>query len=143
MDSFDNEAASVRAATEAWIAAFNRCDTPAICALYDPQAVLWGTTAAELITTPQGIATYFDAVFALRPAPHMALVDVLPRVFGDAAVSTGRYTLMLFPAPHLREVPARFSFTWRRTAGVWRIVDHHSSAMPAPLSAMAALAAAS
>ena len=79
---------------------------------------------------------------AKRP-PHMALVGVLPRVFGDAAVSTGRYTLTLSPVPPLREVPARFSFTWRRTAGVWRIVDHHSSAMPAPLSALGALAEAS
>ena len=143
MESSDIDEASVRAATEAWIAAFNRSDTAAICALYDPQAVLWGTTAAELITTPQGIASYFDAVFALRPAPHMALVEVLPRVFGEMAVSTGRYTLTLSPVPPLREVPARFSFTWRRTADVWRIVDHHSSAMPAPLNALAALAAAS
>ena len=143
MDSSDIDEASVRAATEAWIAAFNRSDTPAICALYDPQAVLWGTTAAELITTPQGIAAYFDAVFALQPVPRMALGEVLPRVFGEVAVSTGHYTLTLAPAPHLRVVPARFSFTWRRTAGTWRIVDHHSSAVPTPLNALAALAAAS
>ncbi len=143
MVSSDIDEASVLAATEAWIAAFNRADAAGIGALYDPQAVLWGTTAAQLITTPQGIAAYFDAVFALRPVPRMALGEVLPRVFGEAAVSTGHYTLTLSPAPQLREVPARFSFTWRRTAGVWRIVDHHSSAVPAPLNALAALAAAS
>lgn len=143
MASSEMDETSVRAATEAWIAAFNRSDTVALCALYDPQAVLWGTTAPELITTPQGIAAYFDAVFALQPVPRMALGEVLPRVFGDVAVSTGSYTLTLAPPPHLREVPARFSFTWRRTAGVWRIVDHHSSAVPAPLNALAALAAAS
>ncbi len=143
MDSSDLNAASVRTATEAWIDAFNRGDTTAICALYDAQAVLWGTTAAELITTPPGIAAYFDAVFALRPVPRMALLEVLPRVFGEVAVSTGRYTLALSPPPQAREVPARFSFTWRRTAGAWRIVDHHSSAMPAPLNALAVLAAAS
>ncbi|MDP2015845.1 SgcJ/EcaC family oxidoreductase [Hydrogenophaga sp.] len=137
------EEASVQAATEAWIAAFNRCDAAAIAALYDPQAVLWGTTAPQLITTPQGIAAYFDAVFALRPAPRMALVDALPRVFGDVAVSTGRYTLALAQPPQLRQVPARFSFTYRRTAGAWRIVDHHSSAVPVPLTALTALAAAS
>lgn len=143
MDSSDLNAASVHTATEAWIDAFNRSDRAAICALYDPQAVLWGTTAAELITTPQGIAAYFDAVFALRPVPRMVLLEVLPRVFGEVAVSTGRYTLALSPPPQAREVPARFSFTWRRTAGAWRIVDHHSSAMPAPLNALAVLAAAS
>lgn len=143
MESSDIDEASVRAATEAWIAAFNRSDTAAICALYDPQAVLWGTTAAELITTPQGIAAYFAAVFALQPVPHMALGEVLPRVFGEMAVNTGRYTLTMSAAPSLREVPARFSFTFRRVAGAWRIVDHHSSAVPAPLNALAALAEAS
>lgn len=143
MDSSEPNEASVLAATEAWIAAFNRCDAPAICAPYDPQAVLWGTTAAQLITTPQGIRAYFDAVFALRPVPRMALGEVLPRVFGELAVSTGRYTLVLTQAPQPREVPARFSFTWRRVAGTWRIVDHHSSAMPMPLSALSALAEAS
>jgi uncharacterized protein (TIGR02246 family) len=143
MESSDIDETSVRAATEAWIAAFNRADTAAICAFYDPQAVLWGTTAAELITTPQGIQGYFEAVFALRPLPRMALGETLPRVFGDVAVSTGRYTLTLSPAPHLREVSARFSFTYRCLAGAWRIVDHHSSAMPSPSTALAALAAAS
>ena len=143
MDGSELDEASVRAATEAWIAAFNRSDLAAFCALYDPQAVLWGTTAAELITTPQGVRGYFDAVFALRPAPVMVLVDALPRVFGDVAVCTGRYTLALATLPMRREVAARFSFTWRRTAGSWRIVDHHSSAMPMPSSALAALAAAS
>ena len=139
----DMDEASVRSATEAWIEAFNRADAAAMAALYDPHAVLWGTTATQLITTPQGIAAYFDAVFALQPVPRMALVEALPRVFGDVAVSSGRYTLTLSPAPHLREVPARFSFTYRRTAGLsgpWCIVDHHSSAMPAPLAALAAAA---
>ncbi len=142
MDSSDTNEASVHAATESWIAAFNRSDAAAVCALYDPQAVLWGTTATGLITTPRGIREYFDAVFALRPVPRMSLVESLPRVFGEVAVSTGRYTLALSTVP-LREVPARFSFTWRRSTGAWRIVDHHSSAMPASLSALSALAAAS
>lgn len=125
---------SVRAATQAWVAAFNRGDAAGIAALYDPLAVLWGTTASQLITTPPGIRAYFDAVFALQPAPRMALNDMLPRLFGDVAVSTGRYTLSLAPPPILREMPARFSLTYRRAAGVWRIVDHHSSAIPGPLT---------
>ncbi len=140
MESSDVDVMSVRAATEAWIAAFNRSDTAAIAALYDPQAVLWGTTAAQLITTPQGVQAYFDAVFALQPVPRMVLVEALPRVFGDVAVSSGCYTLTLSPPPQWREVPARFSFTYRRLASGWRIVDHHSSAMPAPLGALAAMA---
>lgn len=143
MASSELDDASVLAATQGWIAAFNRADAAGIVALYDPQAVLWGTTSAQLITTPQGIRAYFDAVFALRPVPRMALEETVPRVFGEVAVSTGRYTLAMALAPMQRTVAARFSFTWRRAAGAWRIVDHHSSAMPAPLSALAALAEAS
>jgi uncharacterized protein (TIGR02246 family) len=126
--------ASVRAAAQAWILAFNRGDAAGIAALYDPQAVLWGTTASQLITTPAGIHAYFEAVFALQPSPRMVLNDLLPRLFGDVAVNTGRYTLSLAPPPLLREVPARFSFTYRRAAGGWRIVDHHSSAIPGSLT---------
>lgn len=138
MGSFDDDEASVRAATDAWIDAFNRADVAAIAALYDPHAVLWGTTAVEPITTPQGIQAYFAAVFALRPVPRMALGMALPRTLGEVAISTGHYTLTLAPPPQAREVPARFSFTYHRTAGAWRIVDHHSSAMPVPLAALVA-----
>ncbi len=140
MDSSEIDEASVRAATEAWIAAFNRADAAGMAALYDPQAVLWGTTSAELITTPQGIAAYFAAVFELQPVPRMALNAALPRAFGDVAVSSGSYTLTLSPPPQQRQVPARFSFTYRRSGAgdAWRIVDHHSSAMPTPLAAMLA-----
>ena len=37
-----------------------------------------------------------------------------------------------------RRVPARFSFVYHRGAAGWRIVDHHSSAMPDPQAVLAA-----
>ena len=125
--------ASVRATTEAWISAFNASDLPGMSALYDAQAHLWGTTSPVLISSPQGIAGYFSAVFALQPAPGMALNDVRVRLYGDTAISTGGYTLALGAAAQRRAIPARFSFVYRRNAGRWLIVDHHSSATPAPL----------
>ena len=136
MDTAPEEAA-VRAATQAWIDAFNRADLHAIGALYDPRAVLWGTTSPQLIRTPEGIAAYFAAVFALQPTPRMALGEAVVRQWGEVAVSTGGYVLT-WPDPAARRVSARFSFVYHRGAAGWRIVDHHSSAMPDPQAVLAA-----
>lgn len=125
--------ALVRATTEAWISAFNASDLPGMSALYDAQAHLWGTTSPVLIASPDGIAGYFSAVFALQPAPGMALNDVRVRLYGDTAISTGGYTLALGASAQRHSIPARFSFVYRLTGGRWLIVDHHSSVMPAPL----------
>ncbi|MBW0171652.1 MAG: DUF3225 domain-containing protein [Hydrogenophaga sp.] len=129
--------ADVRAATQAWIDAFNHADLTAIGALYDPHAVLWGTTSPQLIRTAEGIAAYFAAVFALQPAPRMVLGEAVVRQWGDVAVSTGGY-LLTWPDATARRVPARFSFVYHRSAAGWRIVDHHSSAMPDPQAVLAA-----
>jgi uncharacterized protein (TIGR02246 family) len=134
MESSDIDEASVRAATEAWISNFNASDLPGMAALYDAQAHLWGTTSPVLIVSPDGIAGYFQTVFALQPAPGMALNEVRVRLYGDTAISTGGYTLALGAAAQRRAIPARFSFVYRRTAGRWLIVDHHSSVMPEPLN---------
>ncbi|WP_159603678.1 SgcJ/EcaC family oxidoreductase [Hydrogenophaga sp. PBL-H3] len=133
MESSDIDEASVRAATEVWIATFNASDLPGMLALYDARAHLWGTTSPVLIASKEGIAAYFSAVFALQPAPGMALNDVQVRLYGDTAISTGGYTLALGAATNRRCIPARFSFVYRRVDACWLIVDHHSSAMPAPL----------
>lgn len=125
-----SDEASVRAATEVWIAAFNTSDLPGMAALYDAQAHLWGTTSPLLIASPDGIAGYFQTVFALQPAPSMALNDMRVRLYGDTAISTGGYTLALGAAAQRRSIPARFSFVYRRAGGCWLIVDHHSSVMP-------------
>jgi uncharacterized protein (TIGR02246 family) len=130
--------ADVRAATQAWIDAFNRADLTAIGALYDPHAVLWGTTSPQLIRTAEGIAAYFAAVFALQPAPRMVLGEAVVRQWGDVAVSTGGYVLTWPGTAQARRVPARFSFVYHRSAAGWRIVDHHSSAMPDPEAVLAA-----
>lgn len=125
---------------EQWLAAFNAADLPAICALYAPDARLWGTTAAILIDRPAGVRAYFDRVFAMHPRPRMVLVERHGRGFGDVAVQSGRYDLELSPG---RMLAARFTLVLRReiepgdAAGTdntnrspWRIVEHHSSAVP-------------
>lgn len=132
---------AARLVVHAWITAFNAGDLSAIVALYHPQAVLWGTTSPALIDSADGIRAYFAQVFALRPAPQMAVGDMRVRRFGDTAIASGRYDLTLAVDGTARTLPARFSFTCRLETGAWSVVDHHSSWVPAALTGTAATAA--
>ena len=126
------DAAGVEAARHAWAHAFNAGNLPALLALYDPAAVLWGTTSAVLIDTPEGIAAYFQRTFAARQAPRVQMREARVRLLGDdVAMCSGAYTLHLnSEAGESRPLPARFSLAYRRTCGHWLIVDHHSSVSP-------------
>jgi hypothetical protein len=54
------------------------------------------------------------------------------RVYGDTAVNTGYYTLFYTKDGETKSIPARYSFTYVKEGNDCKIVDHHSSAMPAP-----------
>jgi uncharacterized protein (TIGR02246 family) len=125
-------AAGVEAARQHWVCAFNAGDLPALLALYDPAAVLWGTTSPVLIDSPEGIANYFQRTFAAQPAPQVQMGEARARLLGgDVALCSGAYTLHLSnSAGEYRAQPARFSLAYRRTGGHWLIVDHHSSLSP-------------
>lgn len=124
---------AVNAALQAWVDAFNAHDAAGVSALYDAQAVLWGTLSADLITSADAIDAYFDRTFQFNPPPTVSLGQALVRVFGDTAVASGRYTLAFEIAGQSHLMPSRFSFTYRRNGGQWRVVDHHSSLVPAGL----------
>jgi len=115
----------VAAATAAWAAAFNSRDPSRITLLYDLNAVLWGTSAKTLATTPAAIGEYFKDMPA-TPNLRVALGEQHIRVFGDMAINTGNYTFS-FPKG---EVAARYTLVFRFHDGKWWIVEHHSSRVP-------------
>jgi uncharacterized protein (TIGR02246 family) len=121
----------VRAASAAWVAAFNAADVEALAALYLPDAVLWGTTSPVLIVGAQGIRHYFDEACGAEVKPTIGLKSEHVRVFGDVAVNSGSYRISRQPAPGQIDVlPARFSFVYRLAPAGWLITDHHSSVSP-------------
>lgn len=124
--------AEVAAAAKAWEDAANSCNASAIAALYEDGAVLWGTTRTSLITTPQGIYDYFATSCKALPGVKVQFGDQTVRVYGDMAVNSGTYLWTFTREGVARSLPARYSFTYVRQAGGWLIVDHHSSALPAP-----------
>jgi signal transduction histidine kinase len=54
------------------------------------------------------------------------------RIYGDIAINTGTHTFSEVRDGKPISRPARFSFVYRNRDGRWLIVDHHSSAVPAP-----------
>ncbi|WP_395055150.1 DUF4440 domain-containing protein [Polaromonas sp.] len=121
----------VTAVTQRWISAFNASDPAGICALYHPEAVLWGTTAPSMITTPQGLRAYFDGHCAAASPPSISLDAQRVRVYAGTAINSGSYTLHALVEGRQRALPARFSFTYCKVGSDWLIVDHHSSFVPA------------
>jgi len=126
------DVARVEAARQRWASAFNAADLTGLLALYDPAAVLWGTTSPVLIDTPGGVAAYFQRTFATRPAPRVQMGEARIRLLNEGvALCSGVYTLYLSGlAGEARALPARFSLAYRRVGAGWLIVDHHSSVAP-------------
>jgi uncharacterized protein (TIGR02246 family) len=125
-------AEDVAAATQAWVDGMNHHDAAAVLALYDPQAVLWGTRSPTLRDNPTAVRDYFKILDTVPPSYKVVVDQQRIRVYGDVAINTGAYTFseMRDDKPLVR--PARFSFVFRKRDGRWLIVDHHSSAVPAP-----------
>jgi uncharacterized protein (TIGR02246 family) len=124
-----DDRADVDAATAAWIDAFNRKDAAAITALYAPDAVFFGTSSPVLRDSPALVADYFKGIASLGGSV-IRLGDHRVQVYGTTAVSTGFYTRVERREGRSVESPARFSFVYAKREGSWRIVNHHSSALP-------------
>ena len=121
----------VAAATQAWTEAFNSRDPARVLALYDAEAVLWGTVSPTLRDNPEAIRDYFKNM-PNQPQGRVELGEQRVRVYGDTAINSGLYTFSNVRDGQPVTTPARFSFTYRHKEGRWMIVDHHSSAVPSP-----------
>ena len=119
----------VAAATAAWRAAYDSRDPGRITAMYDTDAVLWGTTAKTVAATPAAIAEYFKDA-PKRPNARVAFGEQHNRGYGDVGVSTGYYTFSDVRDGQTVSRPARYTMVFRNRDGQWRIVAHHSSVVP-------------
>ncbi len=121
----------VGAATQAWIDGMNSHDAARVVALYDPEAVLWGTRSSTLRDTPAAVRDYFKILQTVPSSYKVVLGEQRIRIYGDIAINTGTYTFSEDRDGKPITRPARFSFVYRTRDGRWLIVDHHSSAVPA------------
>ena len=59
------------------------------------------------------------------------------KVDEDTAIDAGIYTFTLTENGQSRQVQARYTYVYERIDGEWKIVLHHSSAMPEPVAHLA------
>ena len=122
-------AEDVSALTAAWVDAFNSRDPARIVALYDPQAVLIGTTAKKPAVGTTAIAAYF-ADAARQPMNRIALGEHTARGYGDVAIDSGLYNFFQVQDGKATVIPERYTLVYRKRDGKWLIVEQHSSRVP-------------
>lgn len=123
--------ASVLAAFEAWIEAVKSDDPQTVADMYAEDAVFWGTVSPYIRNSPEETLHYFKVFKNLE---HLQAIYHHPhiRVYGDIAVNSGYYTFFYERNGQIHSIPARYTFVYRREGDEWKIIDHHSSAMPTP-----------
>jgi hypothetical protein len=115
-------------------------DPDIISNLYDEQdGVLVPTLSNQIRYNKKGIKDYFMSFMSRDPVGRV--VESQTVVEGNVAVRSGVYIFTL-GSEGGKEVPARFTFVYRRVArkgsssegGEWRIIAHHSSLLPETMS---------
>lgn len=122
--------AEVQAAFDNWLAAVASHKAENVAKLYTKDAVLLPTLSPKVHNTPDMRLEYFK-MFTAKPDIKGKADESHIRVFGNTAVNSGLYTFTFTKDGEEQTVPARYSFVYLKTADGWKIVDHHSSKLPA------------
>ena len=113
-----------------WNDALIAKDFDKVAALYSSTDLSFLPTASpKFIRDPHSTKEYFMEFLKKLPEGTIT-ADNVQRFGPDAYLHTGLYTFMTGPADDRRPVEARFSYMWRKVDGAWKIVHHHSSALP-------------
>jgi uncharacterized protein (TIGR02246 family) len=121
----EGDKAEILALFERWNDALKTGDPDQVVAQYAPDAILLPTVSNKVRHTPAEIRDYFEHFLAKGPEGKIDESNV--RMFGDVAINSGVYT---FNFANGDAVQARFTYVYRKLDGEWKIVEHHSSAMP-------------
>jgi uncharacterized protein (TIGR02246 family) len=120
----------IAALFDRWNAALASGDPYRVADLYAPDAVLLPTVSAKIRTNRAEIVDYFRHFLESEPVGRIQdrFIEFLGR---NAAVDTGLYQFTLTNKDgSKRTVNARYTFVYERRHGQWRIINHHSSAVP-------------
>jgi|SRR4029450_10856470 hypothetical protein len=82
----------VGAATQAWVDGMNGHNAERVVALYDPEAVSWGTWSPALRCSPASVRDYFKVLQTVPSSYKVVVGERRIRIYGDIAINTGTYT---------------------------------------------------
>ncbi|MEU1478819.1 SgcJ/EcaC family oxidoreductase [Streptomyces sp. NPDC001668] len=121
----------IAALFDTWNATLQTGDADKVANLYAKDAVLLPTVSNKVRTNHAEIVDYFEHFLQNKPVGKKVktVVNVLDT---NSAIDTGVYEFTLTDPKSgaKRVVEARYSYTYEKENGVWKIVNHHSSAMP-------------
>ena len=121
--------AEIAANFERWNKSLASGDPKVVASMYAPNAVLLPTVSNEVRDTPAKIEDYFVHFLEAKPQGTINFRQI--RRFGnDLAVDAGIYTFALTKHGQPVKVQARYTYVWEKLNGEWKIIYHHSSAMP-------------
>ena len=130
LHTFSKEEHEVDKAFADWRTALSSGKAENIVKLYDKDAILLATLAAEPITTQQGRTEYFTGLTA-KPKLKATVNEEYVRLLDpNTALVSGVYTFSFMEEGKTVEVPARYTFVFEKESGKWMIVEHHSSKVP-------------
>ena len=111
---------------EEWNEALATLDPDTVTAMYAADAVLLPTVSNQVRHNHGEIRDYF--VNFLQKAPQGVINESNVHILSDShATNSGVYT---FTFGDGSAVTARFSYLYMATEAGWKILQHHSSAMP-------------
>ena len=109
-----------------WNDALATGDPDVVTQMYADNAVLLPTVSNKVRHNHSEIRDYFVAFLAKKP--QGVITESNARVLSDTlATNAGIY---VFTFSDGTQVTARFNYTYELDKGAWKIIQHHSSAMP-------------
>jgi uncharacterized protein (TIGR02246 family) len=124
--------AEIAALLDTWFAALESCNPSIVTALYAQDATLLPTISNQTRATPSDIHAYFERFLQLRPKgrKHAQNISVYERI----AINSGVYGFVTDQTASSEELVCRFTFVYRKDEDGWKIIEHHSSMMPEPIT---------
>lgn len=125
-------AQAAMAVVQRWAAAFDESNVDAIVSLYTPDALFFGTGSKALVSTPDGIRSYFETGLNRdKPRGAQLLEHSVQVISPDVVVITGKDRVSGTRDGAVYHAEGRVSFVLQRRAGAWLIAHFHRSALPA------------
>jgi uncharacterized protein (TIGR02246 family) len=121
-------ASEIESLFDQWNNSLQTLDPNKVAANYSPDAVLLPTVSNQVRNTPEKIKDYFTGFLQNQPVGVINEKNV--RIYCNLAINSGIYTFTLTRDGQSQQVPARYSFVYRKIGDKWLIVEHHSSKLP-------------
>lgn len=115
---------------ERFLVAMTNTDMETVTSLFAEDALFWGTGSQSLVTTPAGVAAYFEPVGRNEPGQTIARArNYESKVLTDNLVMiSGMWEVV--PRGQSEGTPLRVSMLLEQREGQWKVIQFHNSRVP-------------